>query len=98
MGFLSDVIRHPKKVLKKSFGIVDPASKWLYDEYKEMTEVPSASDAGSDPLPIPDAPIGSGTPGEGSLYQKRKIVKSGRGGTILTGALVPKNIGKRILG
>ena len=60
-------------------------------------EIDSASsDAG--PLPIPDAPIGSGSPGEGSLYQKRKIVKSGRGGTILTGALVPQNVGKRILG
>ena len=69
---------------------------WLGDQINPPTPGGDGGDAG--PLPIPDAPIGSGSPGEGSLYQKRKIVKSGRGGTILTGALVPQNVGKRILG
>ena len=55
-------------------------------------------DARAEPLPIPDAPIAMGTEGEAAITTDNKLVKSGRGGTILTGALVPKNIGKRILG
>ena len=54
--------------------------------------------ARAEPLPIPDAPIAMGTEGEAAITTEKKLVKSGRGGTILTGALVPKNIGKRILG
>ncbi len=49
-----------------------------------------------DPLPIPDPPIGYGTAGEGARSKKK--FKSGRGGSILAGALTPKNIGKQILG
>ena len=87
-----------KKALKKSFGIVDPASKWLYDEYKEMTEDPSDSSDAAGPLAIPDPPIAYGMEGEGAYSSRRKSIKSGRGGTILAGPLSPGNVGKKILG
>lgn len=50
-----------------------------------------------DPLPIPDAPIAAGQPGKAVTDVKSKFIKAGRGGTILTGQLIPKNIGKRRL-
>ena len=53
-----------------------------------------------DPLPIPDAPIAQGQPGEGDITKTtKKFIKAGRGGTILTGQLAPTKIGKkRLLG
>ncbi len=50
------------------------------------------------PLPKPDPPIAQGQPGEAVTDVRNKFIKSGRGGSILTGALVPKNVGKRTLG
>lgn len=48
-------------------------------------------------LVTPDPPIVQGKTGEAGV--KKKLVKSGRGGTILTGQLIPQNIGKsRLLG
>ncbi|KKN75815.1 hypothetical protein LCGC14_0376910 [marine sediment metagenome] len=52
-----------------------------------------------DPLPIPDPPIVRGQPGTAASAAKRKLIKSGRGGTILTGQLAPVKTGKkRLLG
>lgn len=52
-----------------------------------------------DPLPIPDPPIVQGQPGTAASALKRKLIKAGRGGTILTGQLTPKKTGKkRLLG
>ena len=48
-----------------------------------------------DPLPIPDPPIVQGQPGPAAAAQKRKLIKAGRGGTILTGQLAPKKVGKK---
>lgn len=52
-----------------------------------------------DPLPIPDPPIVQGQPGTAAAAPKRKLIKAGRGGTILTGQLAPTKVGKkRLLG
>lgn len=52
-----------------------------------------------DPLPVPDPPIVQGQPGTAASAPKRKLIKAGRGGTILTGQLAPKKTGKkRLLG
>jgi len=51
------------------------------------------------PLPPPEPPVGIPETGAGDVTQKRKLIKSGRGGTILAGQLAPANIfKKRILG
>ena len=50
---------------------------------------------GPAPLPIPDPPIVQGQPGTATSAQKRKLIKAGRGGTILTGQLAPKKVGKK---
>lgn len=39
-------------------------------------------------------PIGVPEKGEADIMKERKIIKSGRGGTILAGQLVPKNTEK----
>jgi len=49
-----------------------------------------------DPLPLPEAPVGAGTAGEGSVDKKK--LKSGRGGTIIAGPLKPNTGKKRLLG
>ena len=51
-----------------------------------------------EPLPKPDAPIAMGTAGEAETNIKQRLVKAGRGGTILAGPLSPSNIGKKTLG
>ena len=50
-----------------------------------------------DPLPLPEAPVGPGTPGESDTRNK-KLIKSGRGGTIIAGPLSPSTKKKRLLG
>jgi len=50
-----------------------------------------------DPLPLPEAPVGPGTPGESDTRNK-KLMKSGRGGTIIAGPLRPNTGKKRLLG
>jgi hypothetical protein len=48
--------------------------------------------------PPPEPPIVQGAPGEAEIT-KKKYARSGRGGTLLTGHLIPRNIGKkRLLG
>jgi len=49
-----------------------------------------------DPLPLPEAPVGTGTAGEDP--QNKKLVKSGRGGDIIAGPLSPSTKKKRLLG
>ena len=46
------------------------------------------------PPPKPAPPVGVPETGEADVTQKRKMIKAGRGGTILTGALAPQNTGK----
>lgn len=59
----------------------------------------AAKEARPEPLPPPDPPIVQGAPGEAATDVTRRLIKSGRGGNILTGQLIPKNIGKkRLLG
>ena len=42
----------------------------------------------------PEAPIGVPETGEADTTKKRKAIKAGRGGTILTGDLAPQKTGK----
>jgi hypothetical protein len=44
----------------------------------------------------PDAPIATGVSGDTSI--RRKSIRSGRGGDILAGPLVPRRIGRPTLG
>ena len=46
------------------------------------------------PPPKPAPPVGVPETGEAEVTKKRKMIKAGRGGTILTGALAPKKTGK----
>ena len=71
-----------KKVLKEST-ILGPTG--VMDEPKKPA-----------PLPLPEAPVGAGTAGEGSVDKKK--LKSGRGGTIIAGPLRPNTGKKRLLG
>ena len=49
--------------------------------------------------PKPEAPVAIPETGEGDVTQKRSMIKSGRGGTILAGQMAPANIfKKKILG
>ena len=93
MSIGSEIKKFGKKVKREVFrgGILDKHSS-----ISKMIRGPEAPVP--DPLPIPDPPIVQGTPGEGAGSRRKKLVKSGRGGSILAGSLTPKNIGKRILG
>jgi len=42
----------------------------------------------------PEAPVGVPETGEAETTKKRKAIKAGRGGTILTGDLAPQKTGK----
>ena len=51
-----------------------------------------------DPLPPPAPPIAPGVVGtEGTDPEQKKLIKSGRGGTILAGPLRPTSVGKKKL-
>ena len=86
MSILSELKKFGKKIVKEVFR-PGPLLK-AFDSF--IPDVPEP-----DPLPIPDPPIVGGQPGEGATAQKRKLIVSGRRGTILTGQLTPKKIGKK---
>ena len=46
-------------------------------------------------LPKPDPPIVQGQAGGGATDVERRLVKAGRRGTLLTGQLAPKKVGKK---
>ena len=46
----------------------------------------------------PEPPVAIPEKGEGDVSQKRKMIKAGRGGTILTGQLGAQNVGRKTLG
>jgi len=48
--------------------------------------------------PKPEPPVAIPEKGEGDVSQKRKMIKAGRGGTILTGQLGAQNVGRKTLG
>lgn len=51
------------------------------------------------PPPKPKPPVGIPEKGEADVTEKRKMIKAGRGGTILAGELTPEKTEKaRILG
>ena len=52
--------------------------------------------SGSKPKTIPPKPpVGMPETGEADVTQQRKMIKAGRGGTILAGELAPENIKKK---
>jgi hypothetical protein len=49
--------------------------------------------------PPPEPPVAKPEVGEADATQKRRAIKAGRQGDILTGSLAPRNVGKkRLLG
>lgn len=51
-----------------------------------------------DPLPPPEPPTAPGMPGEAVDTIRSRLLKSGRGGSILAGPLRPKAVGRKLLG
>lgn len=71
----------------------------LFSASKARKDAKKAQKKFEESLPTPDPPIVQGRPGEAAVSRKVKLIKAGRGGTILTGQLIPQNIGKkRLLG
>ncbi len=64
----------------------------IYSSEKARRE---AKEAEPPPLPEPEPPVAIPETGEGEVTRKRKLIKAGRAGTILTGQLAPENIGKK---
>jgi len=70
----------------------------LFSQPKAPTIVPPQLPKPKAP-PKPEPPIAQGQPGEAVTDIKSKHIKAGRAGTILTGQLAPRKVGKkRLLG
>lgn len=92
MPFHKKILKEFKRFQKQILGEVKRPGKLVKDALFPDPPKP-------DPLPIPDPPIVQGQPGTAASAPKRKLIKSGRGGTILTGQLAPTKVGKkRLLG
>ena len=55
---------------------------------------PRRRDSMTPPPADPAPPVGVPETGEADVTQKKKAIKAGRGGTILTGDLAPQKTGK----
>ena len=49
------------------------------------------------PLPEPAPPVAMPEKGVGDITRQRKMIRAGRGGTILAGLMTPRNIFKKRL-
>lgn len=79
------------------FSFLDPIGAIARGALEDKEKAKKKQKEFEEALPKPDPPVVQGQAGVTSA--NRRIVKAGRGGTILTGQLIPRNIGKsRLLG
>ena len=103
MGFFDSILKPFEQIgkqLERSFkdvtkevGRIDDNLKKLRPKPPPAAESPPAAEA--EPLPKPDPPIVQGQAGGGATDVERRFVRAGRRGTLLTGQLSPKKVGKK---
>ena len=102
MGLFDSILKPFEQIgkqLERSFKDVTKEVGRIDDNLKKLSPKPPESPpaAEAEPLPKPDPPIVQGIQQQaaGATDVERRLVKAGRRGTLLTGQLAPKRVGKK---